>query len=170
VPIRLRHAEPADYPPIIRVVDEWWGHRAMADMLPRLFFVHFQSTSFVAVDEEEDGRVVGFVVGFVSQTDPGQAYVHFVGVDPGYRGRGVGQSLYRRFFSAARGLGCREVLAVTSPVNRGSIAFHLAMGFAALPGDAAHDDVPVATDYDGRGGSRVRFRHALTDDDLAIKG
>jgi GNAT superfamily N-acetyltransferase len=167
VPIRLRHAEPEDYQSVIRVVDDWWGGRAMADMLPRLFFVHFRSTSFVA---EDDGRLVGFVVGFVSQTDPRQAYVHFVGVDPACRGQRVGKRLYERFFAAARELGCREVLAVTAPINQGSIAFHLAMGFEPLPGDAERDGVPYVTDYDGRGGSRVRFRRSLTQADPAIKG
>jgi len=42
----------------------------MAAMLPKLFFVHFRSTSFAAV---EDGEIVGFLIGFVSQTFPDQA-------------------------------------------------------------------------------------------------
>jgi len=78
----IRHAEPSDYQPIIAVVDDWWGGRRMADMLPKLFFVHFQPTSFVA---EHNGRIVGFVIGFVSQTFPEEAYIHFVGVHPEFR-------------------------------------------------------------------------------------
>jgi ribosomal protein S18 acetylase RimI-like enzyme len=160
--IALRHAEPDDYPPIVRVVDALWGGRAMAGMLPRLFFTHFRPTSFAA---EDDGRLVGFVAGFVSQTDPRQAYIHFVGVDPACRGHGVGRLLYERFFAAAQAQGCEEVRCVTSPVNRGSIAFHLALGFEPLPGDAEQDGVPYATDYDGPGESRIRFRRRLTTDE-----
>lgn len=156
--MEIRHLEARDYAPIIAVLDEWWGGRRMSDMLPRLFFVHFRPTSFAA---EEDGAVRGFLVGFVSQTDPSQAYIHFVGVDPRYRAHGVGRLLYARFFDAARRLGCSEVLCVTAPVNTGSIAFHRRMGFEALPGDGAVDGVHVTTDYDGRGGSRVRFRRRL---------
>ena len=159
MPIALRNAEPEDYPPIVRLVDTWWGGRAMASMLPRLFFTHFRPTTFVA---EEDGRLVGFVAGFVSQTDPRQAYVQFVGVDPACRGHDVGRLLYERFFAAARAQGCEEVRCVTSPVNRGIIAFHLALGFEPLPGDAAQDGVPSTKDYDGPGESRVRFRRRLT--------
>ncbi|MCP9835642.1 MULTISPECIES: hypothetical protein [unclassified Cyanobium] len=59
----IRHLELDDYPPIISVLDEWWGGRPMAARLPRLFFVHFSSTSFSAV---EDGQIVGFLIGFVS--------------------------------------------------------------------------------------------------------
>jgi L-amino acid N-acyltransferase YncA len=158
----IRHAEPNDHAPIVAVVDAWWGGRAMAAMLPRLFFTHFRPTSFVA---EDDGRLVGFVVGFVSQTEPEVAYIHFVGIDPEARGSGLGRSLYGRFFAAARGLGCEEARCVTSPVNRASVAFHLSMGFAALPGAAERDGVPYQPDYDGPGEARVRFRRALTADD-----
>ncbi len=150
--------EPADYNPIIAVVDDWWGGRHMAAMLPRLFFVHFRPTSFAA---EEDGRLCGFLVGFVSQTDPTQAYIHFVGVDPAYRAHGLGRLLYERFFAAARSLGCTQVSCVTSPVNKGSIAFHTRLGFSIVPGDDEVDGIPVSTNYDGRGGSRVLFRRQL---------
>ena len=154
----IRHLEPADYDPVIRVVDEWWGGRRMADMLPRLFFVHFRPTSFVA---EADGRVVGFLAGFRSQTHEDQAYIHFVGVDPAWRASGVGRALYERFFDAARALGASEVHGVTSPVNRGSLAFHAAMGFELLPGDAAPGGAPCSIDYDGPGEPRVRLRKRI---------
>ena len=156
--IRVRHAEPSDYPPIVRVLDEWWGRRPMVAMLPRLFFVHFRPTSFVA---EEDGELRGFLVGFRSQTRPEQAYVHFIGVDPRARGRGIGRRLYERFGEVARAMGCTEVLAVTSPTNAESVAFHAGLGFEALAGDAEAGGVPYARDYDGPGEHRVRFRRDL---------
>ena len=61
--VLLRHAEASDFLSIITVLDSWWGGRHMSDMLPRLFFVHFRPTSFVA---ECNGNIVGFIVGFVS--------------------------------------------------------------------------------------------------------
>ena len=72
-------------------------------MLPRLFFLHFEGTSFVA--EDEDGELAGFVCGFLSQTDPEEAYIHFVGVSPEHRGGGVGRTLYERFFAEVRDAG-----------------------------------------------------------------
>jgi GNAT superfamily N-acetyltransferase len=156
--ITIRHLEPEDYDPIIRVLDDWWGGRRMADMLPRLFFVHFRATSFIA---EAEGRAVGFLAGFRSQTHREQAYVHFVGVDPAFRAAGVGRALYERFFEQARALGATEVHGVTSPVNRGSLAFHAAMGFEPMPGDVESHGVPYSTDYDGPGESRVRLRKRL---------
>lgn len=156
--LTIRPLEPADYGPIIRVLDAWWGGRRMADMLPRLFFVHFRQTSFAA---EAEGRVVGFLAGFHSQTYPDQAYIHFVGVDPAFRAGGVGRALYERFFEAARALGASEVHGVTSPVNRGSLAFHRAMGFELLPAAAEVDGAPYSPDYDGPGEPRVRLRKRI---------
>jgi len=62
-------------------------------MLPRLFFTHFRETSFVA---EDGGWLAGFLCGFLSQTYPDQAYVHFVGVAPDRRGDGLARDLYER--------------------------------------------------------------------------
>ncbi|HEX2621271.1 MAG TPA: GNAT family N-acetyltransferase, partial [Phototrophicaceae bacterium] len=110
--LTLRHATPDDYSPIIRVINDWWGGRQMADMLPKLFFVHFRDTSFIA--ENETGERVGFLIGFQSQTDPDEAYIHFVGVHPDYRQHGLGRMLYERFFEAAQGRGCQRVRCLTS--------------------------------------------------------
>jgi ribosomal protein S18 acetylase RimI-like enzyme len=139
--VLIRNAEPSDYATVIAVVDDWWGGRQMAAMLPKLFFVHFRDTSFVA---ELDGRLAGFVCGFRSQTYCDEAYIHFVGVDPETRGAGVGRALYERFFAA---VGPRTIVrAVTSPVNEPSVAFHQALGFAIER---------IDDDYDGRGEARV---------------
>jgi ribosomal protein S18 acetylase RimI-like enzyme len=139
--MHIRPLETADYAPVIAVVDEWWGGRPMAAMLPKLFFTHFRDTSFAA---EQDGRLVGFLCGFRSQTHEDEAYIHFVGVDPAARGLGVGRALYDRFYASVAPR--TTVRAVTSPVNERSIAFHQALGF---------DVGEVDEDYDGRGEPRV---------------
>ena len=99
---RIRQLATADYPFVISVIDRWWGGRPMADKLPRLFFEHFTDTSFAA---ERDGRLAGFLAGFISQSRPGEAYIHFVGVDPAQRGNGLGRLLYETFFQAAEARG-----------------------------------------------------------------
>ncbi len=63
----VRPAQPSDYGRVIGRVNVWWGGRDMAPMLPKLFFVHFEGTSFVAEDEE--GNLAAFLIGFLSQTD-----------------------------------------------------------------------------------------------------
>ncbi len=132
-------------------VNVWWGGREMAPILPRLFFLHFEGTSFVA--EDGDGDLSGFVCGFLSQTDPEEAYIHFVGVSPEHRGTGVGRTLYERFFSEVRDEGRSVVRCVTSPANADSVAFHEALGFRVDR---------VVEDYDGPGEDRVLLLKRLT--------
>lgn len=152
--MQIRQATADDHAVIAPRIDDWWGGRRMADMVPRLFFTHFSTTSLVA---EDDGEVVGFLVGLLSQSRPDEAYVHFVGVHPGYRGQGVARRLYDELFTRVRALGRTRVRCVTSPVNRASIAFHTRLGFTTEPGDTTVGGVPVTTDYDGPGQDRVRF-------------
>ena len=140
----IRHATPSDYGRVIQHVNAWWGGRDMAPMLPKLFFLHFEGTSFVAEDDE--GKLVAFLIGFLSQTDPEEAYIHFVGVAPAQRGSGIGTELYDRFFTVVAKEGRTRVRCVTSPVNEGSVAFHESLGFVAER---------VAEDYDGPGEDRV---------------
>ena len=42
---------------------------------------------------------------------------------------GLGRALYEQFFDATKKLGCNVFRCVTSPVNKGSVSFHLRMGF-----------------------------------------
>jgi ribosomal protein S18 acetylase RimI-like enzyme len=139
----VRHAKPSDYGRIIGRINVWWGGREMAPMLPQLFFVHFEGTSFVAEDGED---LVGFLVGFLSQTDAAEAYIHFVGVSPEHRGEGIGRTLYERFFDEVGGQGRSVVRCVTAPTNDGSVAFHQVLGFEVDR---------VVEDYDGPGEDRV---------------
>ena len=154
----IRHADADDYRVIIAAVDEWWGGRRMAQMLPKLFFVHFCPTSFVA---EQDGLIIGFVVALVSQSYPDEGYIHFVGVHPNFREGGLGHQLYKRVFEALIRNGCRVVRCVTSPVNKNSIAFHLHLGFQPEISEKVVEGIPVFEDYDGPGEDRVLFSKIL---------
>jgi ribosomal protein S18 acetylase RimI-like enzyme len=152
--MQIRSIEERDHQTVLGVVDEWWGGRSMSGLLPRLFFAHFQSTSFAV---EEDGQLIAFLIGFVSQTDPRQAYIHFVGIHPEHRKRGIGRQLYQRFFDTVRALGCDTVRCITAPINSGSIAFHTSMGFAVEKSTSERNGIAFAADYDGPGQDRVLF-------------
>jgi len=156
--MNIRQVLESDYIPVISVIDDWWGGRHMADMLPKLFFQHFRDTSFVA---ESDGQMRGFLIGFVSQTYPTEAYVHFIGVHPEYRGNGVAKCLYRNFFATAYEKGCKVVRCVTSPVNETSISFHIRMGFRIEKGSNEIGGTQFTADYDGKGQDRVLFAKEL---------
>jgi L-amino acid N-acyltransferase YncA len=75
--------------------------------------------------------------------------------------RGLGAALYERFFADSRAHGRSVVRAITSPVNKGSHAFHTRMGFVTEPGPKEFEGLPVQPDYDGPGLDRLSFRKDL---------
>lgn len=163
--LTFRHPVPGDQSAVLAVLDNWWGELGGAAgsaqralLLPRLFFQHFTDTSFLA---EREGRLVGFLIGFLSQSRPDESYIHFAGVSPDLQGQGLGRRLYERFFELSRACGRTRVRAVTSPSNSGSYQFHLRMGFTAEPGPGSFDGRPVHLDYDGPGLDRVLFTRTI---------
>jgi ribosomal protein S18 acetylase RimI-like enzyme len=146
--ITLRTATAGDFDPIIAVVDDWWG-RPIGRALPRVFLDHFHATSTIA---EADGALAGFLIGFLSPSQPDAAYIHFVGVDPTWRGCGLARVLYERFFAVASADNRQVVRAITAAKNAQSIAFHTAMGFTVSP--------PIPN-YDGDSAPKVLFERRL---------
>ena len=123
-------------------------------MLPRLFFVHFRQTSFIA---EEKSQIVGFLIGFFSQTISDEGYIHFVGVHPDHRRQGVARVLYGRFFETMLENHRNIVRCVTAPINKNSIAFHSWMGFQIEPQESQVEGIAFHPNYDGVNEDRVLF-------------
>jgi ribosomal protein S18 acetylase RimI-like enzyme len=155
--LRLRRPVPDDHPRVVAVIDEWWGGRRMSALLPRLWFEHFSGTSWIA--EDAGGRLLGFLVAFVSADDPDTAYIHMVGADPNRRRGGIGRTLYERSFEDLAARGARRVTCITWPGNRISIAFHRSLGFRIDdgPGTTPIYGTPAHPDHDGPGDDRVVF-------------
>ncbi len=151
----FRRPIPDDWQRVVGAMPQWWDGRDLRALLPKVFFEHFRSTSLLV---EHEDRLVGFLVGFFCPDHADEAYVHLVGVAPEWRRVGLGRELYRRFCALVSAEGRAVVRAVTAPVNKGSIAFHTALGFSVLPGDDEIDGVAVTTDRGPHGDYLVRFQ------------
>ncbi|UVI28938.1 GNAT family N-acetyltransferase [Paenibacillus spongiae] len=154
----IRNMEAADCRGILELASGWWGSEYSSDMFSKWYIAHFRETCLLA---EENGRMIGFVMGFLSQTYPDEAYIRIVMVDPAYRGKGIGRALYHAFFERALAMKRSVIRCVTAPWKKESIAFHTRLGFILEPQDQEVDGIPVCMDYDGRGGSRVVFKKLL---------
>lgn len=143
---RLERPTEADHRAVVEVVDDWWGRR-IHPLLPRLWFQHFTSTSLLARADRE--ALHGFIVGFVSQDRPDEAYLHLVGVLPGRRRRGVGRALVERFAADLRGRGVARIGTVSWPGDPAALAFLHAVGFEvdAGPGTRPLYGTPAYTDW-----------------------
>ena len=141
----IRPATEDDHLPLVRSVDDWWG-RPTRHRLPRLWFQHFTGTLLVAEDE---GRRIGFVVGFMSPDRPDEAYLHLLGVAPGRRRRGVGRALWEAFAERARDRGAGRVTTIAWPGDPIGIAFLRGIGFRVDEGPETRPlyGVPARTDW-----------------------
>ena len=146
--VTFRRPTEDDYVRIVRVVDDWWDGRSMHVLLPRLWLQHFNGTSWLAEDAE--GRLAGFLIGFISPDRPDVAYCHMVASSPNVRRSGLARRLYEHFFEDARRAGATRVNAVTWPGNRRSVAFHRALGFSVADGPGTQNlyGTPAIAGYD----------------------
>lgn len=153
--IVIRNAGPQDYHQVVSVMPAWWDGRDLRAAVLKIFFIHFTETTFIA---EYDKSLVGFLIGFFSQSKPDEGYIHFAGVHPGFRKVGLGRKLYDSFFTRCRANSRSIVRSCTSPINILSIGFHQKIGFAIEPGDLEIDGIQVAANYLGDGNHKVLFR------------
>ncbi len=123
----LRAATRADLDRVRDVLVDWWDGRDLTALLQPLFLENFATTSLI--EDDADGSLAGFLIGFPSQDDASAAYVHFVGVAPSCRGSGLGRALHDAFAARMAERGAGTVRCVTSPENADSVAFHQRIGF-----------------------------------------
>jgi len=155
-----RSAEPSDAEAVAAEIDAWWPGLHMVHAVCPQLFQHFGDTCLVV---EDAGRLVAFLVGMMSQRLPNAGYVHYAGVHPDYRGRGLGREMYERFAAMTRGHGRSELFAETGAWNTRSIAFHTSLGFTLTPGDAVVDGMPIHHDTTGHGFDYVEMVWRLGD-------
>lgn len=156
--IKIREGRASDHEKVISIMPRWWGGRDLTSAVLKIFFIHFSNTTYVA---ELNDDMVGFLVGFLSQSDESVGYIHFVGVHPSQRKVGVGRLLYQKFYDVCTAKNRSIIKSCTSPINKLSIDFHLRMGFAIEPGDGIVDGVPVTMNFLRKNDPKVLFRKEL---------
>lgn len=142
----MRHVTISDLRVILGELDEFWGGRDTAFLHQALYVHEFGETSVLL---ERDGRIDGYLLGFVGQH--GLGYIHAVAVRREARGAGLAADMYARFEVLAQARGARGLKAITDPENQGSRAFHEALGFST----------EVVEDYSPSGGDRLIFTRTL---------
>ena len=155
-----RPAEPEDAPAVAAAIDGWWSHAHMVHGVCPQLFQHMGDTCLIV---EDGGEMIAFLVGFMSQRLPACGYVHYTGVRPDLRGRGIGREMYRRFAALTRARGRSEVFAEVGTWNVDSIAFHRRVGFVLLPGDDVLDGMPMFHDTGSRGIDYIEMVWRLDD-------
>ena len=157
--MNVRQMEPSDCAEVFREAEDWWGGLYSSDLMAKWYIAHFRDSCFVA---EEANRLMGFLLGFLSQTFKNEAYIRIVMVNPDHRGQGVGRALYDAFTAYAVRMGRNTIGCATSPANQASISFHKSLGFVIQAQQDELEGLPICKDYDGGGSVRVVFKKFLT--------
>jgi GNAT superfamily N-acetyltransferase len=146
----------SDWDQILSEFTNFWGDERTKNLHNPILLYEFGNSAFVA---KEGDKVVGYIFGFISQTEP-IGYVKFIGVRRSQQKKGIGRRLYEHFAEFARSKGCQELKAITSPTNRVSVAFHKSIGMQ-MPGEPNDEGVPVVKNYSGPGIDRVVFKKKI---------
>jgi GNAT superfamily N-acetyltransferase len=116
--IRIRAIEPGDIDAVVRIDEKLTGQTRKHYWRTR-FDIAALRPPWMSCVAEHDGRVVGFLFGWVGESEFGIAqrtgWVDLIGVDPAYRHRGIARALLQRFIDA--GLELRALGKVATLVN-----------------------------------------------------
>lgn len=105
--VTVRPAEPSDLDALVRIDEKLSGH-TRKDYWQRRLEIAALRPPWMSLVAETDSRLAGFLFGWVSESEFGIAeptgWVDLIGVDPPYRGRGIGHALLQRFLDSGREL------------------------------------------------------------------
>lgn len=135
--VAIRPLEASDLDPIVRIDEKLTGKTREGYWRTRLDIAALRPP-WMALVAETDGRVVGFLFGWVGESEFGiaesTAWVDLIGVDPPYRGRGVAQALVERFAQAGTELRGITKLATLIDLGQADIReFFTHLGFRHGP-------------------------------------
>jgi len=131
--ISARAVEPSDLGAIVRIDEKLAGQTRKEYWRQRLEIAALRPP-WMSLVAETDGRIVGFLFGWVGESEFGiarpTAWVDLIGVDPPYRGRGVGHALVDRFVASARELRAVEKVATLIDLGQADVReFFVRLGF-----------------------------------------
>jgi L-2,4-diaminobutyric acid acetyltransferase len=85
-----------------------------------LFCTHFRDMSVVAIDPEQDNKVVGFVSGYRPPTQPDALFVWQVAVDSSMRGMGLAPRIIMDIIEREENQDLAYIQATVGPSNKAS--------------------------------------------------
>jgi GNAT superfamily N-acetyltransferase len=150
----VRNAFPGDFLEVANKSKEWADIVIERESIYHIFTEHFRSTSFIA---EDRGEMIGYLLGYRSQSKREEALVHLIQVAPRLRGNGVGRRMFNQFEAAAKAMGCTRITTHSRPENNSCNRFYKAMGFDVVCREDTIEvnGMPAVRDYNGPGKHRV---------------
>ena len=159
--LKIRSTLEEDFVEIADLAENCSPMETERNSIYHIFTKFFRSTSFVA--ELPSGELGGFLLGFISQENPEDAYIHLLCVDPKMRGKHIGRKLVEKFTEEAALKECKKIYLITKPVNWNSISFYKKLGFIE---DKSRETINIlgtnaVKNYNGMGQHMVVFYKSI---------
>jgi ribosomal protein S18 acetylase RimI-like enzyme len=162
--IQIRNSEEEDFLVISQIASKCSPMVTERDSIYHIFTKFFQNTVFLAEKLENGNNIaIGFLIGFISQSNSDESYIHLLCVDPKFRGRKIASNLIKKFCDAVSQNGCKKVYLITKPINQRAINFYQKSGFRICTDSKIINirGMDVFKDYDGFGEHMVVFQKDL---------
>lgn len=135
--VSIRPVEPTDLDTIVRI-DEALGGRPRPEYWRTRLEIAALRPPWMSLVAEANGRIVGFLFGWVGESEFGiagrTAWIDLIGVDPPYQGHGVGHALVERFVGSGRELRAIEKVATLIDLEQADVReFFTRLGFRHGP-------------------------------------
>jgi ribosomal protein S18 acetylase RimI-like enzyme len=159
--LKIRNTLEEDFVEIAELAENCSPMETERNSIYHIFTKFFKSTSLVA--ELPSGGIGGFILGFISQENPEEAYIHLLCVDPKMRGKHVGRKLVEKFIGEVTLRECKKICLITKPINWNSISFYKKLGFLE---DKSQETINIlgvnaVKNYNGMGQHMVVFYKSI---------
>lgn len=158
----IRKAREDEFLDIYRFVCSCGVLETYGEHFYRIVIRYFGDTSYVA---ERDGRILGFMWGFLSQSRPDTFFLWQIGVDPSTRGEGIGARILEVAEAELAEHGCRRIELTIDPSNRPSQRLFEKRGYSNISDGEGRtievEGVPAVFDYYRPGGHFSLFEKRL---------
>src|SRR5215475_6824544 len=135
--VTIRPVEAADFAAIVRIDEKLTGATRKDYWRTRLEIAALRPP-WMSLVAETDGRVAGFLFGWVGESEfgivGGTGWIDLIGLDPRYRGLGIGRALVDRFVTSGRELRAIQQIATLVDLTRPDVRdFFLRLGLRHGP-------------------------------------
>ncbi len=131
--IHIRNLEKSDLPFIVNIEERLTGVARPRYWEKRIEISEAIRPHWASLVAEINRQVVGFILGRAGELEFGLpstvAWIEIIGVDPAFRGQGIGRALIERFTASAEDHDIKTIFTLTDSDNRRMADFFTHVGF-----------------------------------------
>lgn len=127
--MRIRNPKESEFKKVYRFISKCKPLESYKAHFYKIMLRYFKDTCFIANCE---GRIAGFVLGFISQTQDKTFFLWQIGVNPSMQGKGVGQIFLKTVEKNIKKKGIERIELTIAPKNKPSQRLFEKNGYSVI--------------------------------------